>query len=172
MFRRAEICDIARINEIYDALHAEEEAGRAVIGWARGVYPTRETARAAVDAEDMFVLEEDGRILAAARINQYQGPEYDGARWSFDAPPNEVLVLHTLVVSPRFGGRGYGTKFVHYYEDCARHRGCPFLRMDTNAVNAAARSLYRKLGYREACVVPCEFNGIPNVQLVCLDKRL
>ena len=59
-----------------------------------------------------------------------------------------------------------------FYEDCARERGCPFLRMDTNAVNAAARSLYRKLGYREACIVPCEFNGIPNVQLVCLDKRL
>ena len=44
--------------------------------------------------------------------------------------------------------------------------------MDTNAINTAARALYKKLGYREACVVPCAFNGIPDVQLVCLDKRL
>ena len=172
MFRRAETGDLNAITRIYDEIHDEIESGRASIGWIRGVYPTRATAEAAIGLGDMYVEVEDGEIVAAARINQYQGPEYDGARWSFDAPPDEVLVLHTLVVSPRCGGRGYGTKFVHYYEDCARNRDCPFLRMDTNAVNAAARSLYKKLGYREACIVPCAFNGIPDVQLVCLDKRL
>ena len=172
MFRRAEMGDLDAIAAIYDEIHGEIEAGRASIGWIRGVYPTRATAEAAIQLGDMYVEIKDGGIVAAARINQHQGPEYDGASWSFDAPPREVLVLHTLVVSPRFGGRGYGTKFVHYYEDCARDRGCPYLRMDTNAVNHAARALYRKLGYREACIVPCEFNGIPNVQLVCLDKRL
>ena len=172
MFRRAEMGDLSAIAAIYDEIHAEIEAGRASIGWIRGVYPTRATAEASIRLGDMYVEIEDGEIVAAARINQHQGPEYDGASWSFDAPPDEVLVLHTLVVPPRCGDHGYGTKFVHYYEDCARKRGCPFLRMDTNAVNAAARSLYRKLGYREACIVPCEFNGIPNVQLVCLDKRL
>ena len=172
MFRRAEMGDLDAIAAIYDEIHGEIEAGRASIGWIRGVYPTRATAEAAIRLDDMYIEIEDGEIVAAARINQHQGPEYDGASWSFDAPPDEVLVLHTLVVSPRHGGRGFGTKFVHYYEDCARKRGCPFLRMDTNAVNASARSLYRKLGYREACIVPCEFNGIPDVQLVCLDKRL
>ena len=172
MFRRAEMGDLDAIAAIYDEIHDEIESGRASIGWIRGVYPTRATAEAAIQLGDMYVEIEDGGIVAAARINQYQGPEYDGASWSFDARPEQVQVLHTLVVSPRFAGRGYGTKFVHYYEDCARRRGCPFLRMDTNAVNAAARALYKKLGYREACIVPCEFNGIPNVQLVCLDKRL
>ena len=172
MFRRAEICDIARINEIYDALHAEEEAGRAVIGWARGVYPTRETARAAVDAEDMFVLEEDGRILAAARINQVQVPEYAFAAWRYPAPEEEVMVLHTLVVDPACAGRGCGTRFVAFYEDYARTHGCAFLRMDTNARNRAARALYGRLGYAEVSIVPCTFNGIAGVELVCLEKKL
>ena len=49
--------------------------------------------------------------------------------------------------------------------------GCTALRMDTNAVNTAARTLYKKLGYAEACIVPTDFNGIPGVNLVCLDKR-
>jgi ribosomal protein S18 acetylase RimI-like enzyme len=44
--------------------------------------------------------------------------------------------------------------------------------MDTNARNAAARSLYRKLGYREIAVVPTVFNGIPDVMLVLLEKHL
>ena len=46
------------------------------------------------------------------------------------------------------------------------------LRMDTNEKNAAARSLYRKLGCREAGAVPCVFNGIPNVNLILLEKEL
>ena len=50
--------------------------------------------------------------------------------------------------------------------------GCTVLRMDTNAKNAAARRLYQKLGYAEPDIVPCIFNGIPNVQLVLLEKKL
>ena len=54
----------------------------------------------------------------------------------------------------------------------ARENGCTVLRMDTNAKNAAARRLYQKLGYAESDIVPCIFNGIPNVQLVLLEKKL
>ena len=54
----------------------------------------------------------------------------------------------------------------------ARENGCTVLRMDTNAKNAAARRLYQKLGYAEPDIVPCKFNGIPNVQLVLLEKKL
>ena len=44
--------------------------------------------------------------------------------------------------------------------------------MDTNARNLAARRLYKHLGYLEAGIVSCVFNGIPDVQLVCLEKLL
>lgn len=172
MFRKAEMKDLDAISGIYDAIHTEIEAGRMQIGWLRGVYPTRETARAAIALGDMFVEEEGGEILSAGRINHCQGPEYDGATWSCDAPADRVMVLHTLVVSPLHGGRGCGTRFVKFYEDYARNHGCPYLRMDTNAINRAARSLYRKLGYRETCIIPCRFNGIDGVQLVCMDKQL
>ena len=46
------------------------------------------------------------------------------------------------------------------------------LRIDTNAKNAAARRLYARLGFREAAIVPCTFNGLSGVALVCLEKRL
>ena len=66
----------------------------------------------------------------------------------------------------------YGTAFVAYYESYAKNNGCPVLRMDTNEKNAAARRLYARLGYREAGIVPCVFNGIKGVGLVCLEKKL
>ena len=172
MFRKATEKDIDRISEIYEELHDAEEAGEASIGWVRGVYPTRATAETAVEAGDMFVEEIDGIIVAAARINREQVAEYAYADWNYEAPNDRVMVLHALVVSPKIKGRGYGTAFVDFYEKYALENGCPYLRIDTNAKNTAARSLYKKLGYTEVSTVPCVFNGIDGVQLVCLEKTL
>ena len=172
MFRKATAEDVEQISEIYEAIHTENEAGRMTTGWIRGVYPSRKTAEDSVRCNDMYVEEEDERIVAAARINQEQVAEYADADWKYEAPESEVMVLHTLVVSPKEQGKGYGTRFVAYYENYAREHGCSYLRMDTNERNCSARALYKKLGYREASVVPCEFNGIPDVQLVCLEKKL
>lgn len=171
-FRLAEARDLDRVCEIYSAIHALEETGAAKIGWSRGVYPTRATAEAGLRAKDLYVAEQNGRVLAAARINAEQPPAYARANWRHPAPPERALVLHTLVVDPAAGGKGLGTAFVRFYERLAREGRRPFLRMDTNEKNAAARALYARLGYAEADTVPCEFNGLKNVNLVCLEKKL
>ena len=157
---------------IYDALLDREEQGLLSTGWTRGVYPTEQTARDALRAGTLYVMEREGRVTAAAKIDQSQMEQYSRCRWQHDAPPEQVLVLHTLVVEPACAGKGYGTAFVGFYEDYARENGCPYLRMDTNARNQAARKLYARLGYWEAGIVPCVFNGIPGVELVCLEKKV
>ena len=110
--------------------------------------------------------------MAAARINREQVAEYANADWNYDAPDDEIIVLHTLVVSPSVKGKGYGSDFVAFYENYALEEGCRYLRMDTNARNVAARSLYAKLGYTEVGIVDSVFNGISGVKLVCLEKTL
>ena len=172
MFRKATKNDIDAIAAIYEKLHNREAAGQGCTGWLRGVYPTRETAQNALALGDLFVEEEEGAVVAAARINQEQVPEYADCTWSIDASPEQIMVLHTLVVDPEAAGRGYGSRFVAFYEDYAREQGCSCLRLDTNARNLPARTLYKKLGYREAGIVACDFNGIPGVALVCLEKRV
>ena len=117
-------------------------------------------------------LTDGGTVYAAGRINSEQVPVYAEVPWAHDAAPEQVLVLHTLVVDPAAAGHGYGTQFVRFYEQYAREHGCPELRIDTNAKNANARRLYAYLGYREAGVAPCTFNGIDGVALVCLEKWL
>ena len=172
-FRKGTKNDISRIAEIYDRILTEEEKGRASVGWVRGIYPTEETAREMLAAGELFVLEDEGKVQAAARLNKVQVPEYANARWEYDeAPEEKVMVLHTLVVDPKSGGRGYGSAFVDFYEKYALEQGCPYLRMDTNEKNAAARRLYGHLGYKEIGIVDCEFNGISGVHLVCLEKSL
>lgn len=171
--RKGTLADIPQIAAIYDRLLTQEECGKAVIGWMRGVYPTERTALDSLEADTLFVLEQGGVIAAAAKIDQNQVPEYVNAPWRYpDAPSNQVMVLHTLVVDPGRSGQGFGTQFVRFYEQYALEHRCPYLRMDTNARNIAARRLYARLGYWEAGVIPCIFNGIPDVQLVCLEKKL
>lgn len=170
--RKAAAQDINAVAEIYDHIHDCEEAGTMTIGWQRGVYPVRATAGSAVELGDLFVLEDGGKILAAGRINQCQVPEYANAKWLYSAPDSEIMVLHTLVVEPSANGRGYARAFLEFYESYAREHGCNTLRIDTNARNAAARAMYAKHGWREADIVPCDFNGLPGIQLVCLEKKI
>lgn len=173
IFRKGTKDDISQIAQIYDHILTEEESGRTVIGWVRGIYPTAATAEEALRADELFVLEDEGVVQAAARINRIQVPEYANADWEYsDAKEDQIMVLYTLVVEPKSGGRGYGSAFVDFYEKHALEQGCPYLRMDTNEKNAAARRLYARLGYKEIGIVDCEFNGIAGVHLVCLEKSL
>lgn len=171
--RKGEPHDIAAIAVIYDRILDREERGGASTGWIRGVYPTVDTARAALEAGELFVMEREGRVVVAGRINHEQCPQYAAVPWTEPETPDEqVLVLHTLVSDPLVAGHGCGTEFVAFYEQYAREHGCTWLRIDTNARNVSARRLYARLGYREVDIVPGKFNGIPDVQLVCMEKRV
>ncbi len=172
MIRHAIKNDIPYIVKIYDKILELEAQGKANTGWQKGVYPTEKTALKALAKGELFVFEEDGQILAAAKINQEQEPEYAKCKWMYDAPDSEVMVMHTLVVDPDAAGFGIGSKFVGFYEEFALKNGCHYLRMDTNVTNIAARALYKKLGFSEQGIIPCVFNGIVGVELVCLEKKL
>ncbi len=172
MIRKATADDIAGIVKIYDEILTEEEAGRTTTGWIRGVYPTENTARTALEKGDLFVCEDEGRIVASMRINREITPEYDLAEWEYEATEDKYMVLHLLTVSPSVKGKGIGRKMLAFYEDFARQNGCKYLRMDTNERNVRARKIYAKYGFKETGVFPCEFNGIKDVKLVCLEKKL
>lgn len=172
LFRKATEQDLDAITAIYDRILALEEAGSGTTGWVRHIYPTRDTALTALKRDDLFVQETDGQVTGAAVLNQLQVDVYKGAPWQHAAPDEKVMVLHTLVIDPLHKGKGLGRAFVRFYEDYALQQGCPFLRMDTNARNLPARAFYKKLNYQEIAIVPCVFNGIADVQLVLLEKKL
>ena len=170
--RKATEADIPAIAAIYDAVLDAEVSGKYTIGWIKGVYPTADTARKALASDDLFVLEADGKIAASARINHEQMPAYADVDWSVQVPDEAVMVMHTLTVDPEMNGHGVGDYFLKYYEEYSLAHGSWVLRIDTNERNVNARRKYAKLGYTERGIIPCEFNGIPGVHLVCMDKVL
>lgn len=172
IFRKATRKDIECVAAIYAGVCACDAQGLTQVGWRRDIYPTKLTAEAALARGDLFVAEQDGEIVGTAIINQVQVDVYAGASWSVDAAADEVMVLHTLAISPNAFGRGYGKAFVEFYEQYALENGCRHLRMDTNRTNARARAMYKMLGYTEIGIVPCKFNGIDGIELVLLEKEL
>lgn len=171
-FRKATEKDLQAVADIYADIHTAEEQGITSIGWVRTIYPTAETAKMSLERDDLFVAEDDGVIVGTAIINQIQVYVYEGATWKYEAPDEKVMVLHTLAISPKAFGKGYGKGFVKFYEEYAIEHGCPYLRMDTIAVNSRSRTMYKKLGYEEIDIVPCVLNGIEDVPLVLLEKKL
>ncbi len=172
MIRLATEKDIKAIAKIYEDIHTDEESGKLTIGWQRGVYPTESTAAESVAKGEMFVCERDGTVVAAGKINKEQVDVYADGEWEFPAADKDIMVLHTLVVSPSAMTGGIGREFVEFYEQFAIENGCPYLRMDTNERNERARGFYKKVGYKEIGIVPCKFNGIEGVNLVLLEKKL
>ena len=172
MFRKATIQDIDEITALYMDVHTEEEAGRMSTGWIRSIYPTRETVKGAIDTDDLFVHVVEDKIVAVGRINQVQVDVYADVDWEYKVPEKEVMVLHTLAVLPSQQGKGYARAFCQFYEDYSMEQGCPYLRIDTNEKNKRARAFYKSIGYKEVGIVPCIFNGIKGVPLVCLEKKV
>ena len=165
--------DIKKAAEIYEKIQKLELEGVYHTGWKLGIYPTYKTADTAYSADELYVFEdENGNIAASAIINHKCPDSYKEGKWNTEADGKEILVLHTLSVDPDVKGKGIGKQFVAFYEDMARKLFCKTLRMDTNKTNSAARALYKKLGFAEVGIVPCEFNGLEGVNLVLLEKTL
>ena len=49
----------------------------------------------------MYKRQEEGMVLASAIINQLQVDVYEDGDWRYWGAEEEVMVLHTLAVSPK-----------------------------------------------------------------------
>ena len=76
LVRKAVPADIPAVTAIYEALLDREERDELSTGWTRGVYPTEQTALDALAAGTLYVLEDGGRVAAAAKLDQNQMAQY------------------------------------------------------------------------------------------------
>lgn len=173
MIRPARQSDLEAAARIYEEI-LDEEDRRPVscTNWQRGVYPTLETARAALEAGTLWIGEEAGEIWGCVNLNGVQLPEYANIPWKIPARPEEVMVIHTLVVSPRFAGRGKAREMVAFCEEEARRRGRRAIRLDTYEGNAPANAMYPKLGYSFAGATEFFFQEFIRETLNCYEKAL
>ena len=79
--------------------------------------------------------------------------------------------LSLLVVAPEHRRCGIGRRLVEWLEASARVAGTFVVSLEVRAANLAARSFYRKLGYRELVCLPRYYNGIETAVRMNRDLR-
>ena len=153
VIREAGAADIGAVEQLYNDVLEKQERETNYTNWQRGLYPTRADAERAQQAGTLYVAEANGpempprTIAGAVILNHDQPEEYGNLKWSVEAEGEEVLVAHTLCISPHFRNTGLGRKFVVFAEELAKSQGCRTVRFDTYEGNTPATALYTKLGY-------------------------
>lgn len=130
-------------------------------------YPNTEIFLRDITRKELWVADFDGVLGGVAAITTEQTPEYANVGWDRNEP---ALVVHRLAVDPEFRGHGIATALMEEAEALAEEQGIHVLRVDTNALNEAARKMFVKLGYTYAGETTIDYR--PGLRVACYEKRL
>lgn len=172
MIRLAAAADLPQAAEIYEEILCREERGAAYTNWQRGIYPTIDDARRALEAGTLYVGEEEGVLWGVVNLNTVQPPEYANIPWAIPAEGAEVGVIHTLCIRPSRAGHGLARAMAAFCEETARVQGRRVIRLDTWEGNVPANRMYPRLGYRFAGGTEFFFQGYIREILNCYEKAL
>lgn len=156
------INDIDELEKLYNDLNDYLEVGTNYAGWKKGVYPIRETAVNGVENNDLFVLKINDEIAGSIILNNEQEGSYSQGSWGIEANPKEIIVIHTLVVNPKYKKSGIGKKLMDFVKNYGIECGMKTIRLDVSIHNTPAISLYEKCGYKYVGTVDLGLN-IPNL---------
>lgn len=146
-FILATLDDLDYISQIYMDIHEEHANGINYPKWPYNIYPIDEDAKEGIDKQELYVLKINSQIVGSVILNHNQDLGYEQAQWLVDAHENEVMVIHTLAISPKLKGRGYAGIMIKKIKELAIHQGCTAIRLDMTNGNLPARYLYQKHGF-------------------------
>jgi ribosomal protein S18 acetylase RimI-like enzyme len=130
------------------------------------IYPTVDVFHRDCVAGNLFVLRNTERqLIGCATLDQTQSPEYLKISWLINS--EQIGVVHRLMISPEFQGKGYAHMLMKNLENEARQRGYQAIRLDAYLHNPSALRLYAALSYRRAGEVQFRKGAF-----ACLEKQL
>jgi ribosomal protein S18 acetylase RimI-like enzyme len=129
------------------------------------VYPTDAILESDIQDGSMYVAVVEGELAGLIVLNEQQDPTYAGVLWAYVS--ERVIVVHRLMIDPRFQQRGIARTLMAFAEGRARELGYAVVRLDAFVHNPRAVRLYQTLGYRDAGAVMLRKGPFR-----CFEKRL
>lgn len=151
---------------LYDELNDYLADNLNYPGWLKGIYPTRDTAVAALRENSLFLALIDGRIAGSIVLNHEPEDAYSQVKWLIEADYNEVLIVRTLVIHPLFLKHHVATHLLEFARQYAVTEKLKSIRLDVSAYNLPAIRLYAKMGYKHVATIDL---GLPYEHLKWFD---
>ena len=148
MIRKATLKDMEAIEDTYNEHFKYEIEHGAFTVFKKGIYPTGKDAEKAIKSGALYMYEENNNIAGSIIVDDVQPAEYEGIVWRQSLRPDEVKVIHLLMVRPSMTGMGVASSLIKYAVELARDHLCKAVRLDTGSQNIPAVSLYEKLGFQ------------------------
>ena len=148
VIEKGTIKDINELEALYDELNDYLISGTNYPGWAKGIYPIRETAAIGIRNMNLFVLKVNAEIAGSIILNHEPEAAYSQATWGIEADYNDIIVIHTLVVSPKYMKHGVGKRLMDFARTYSVKEAIKTIRLDVSIHNTPAISLYENCGYK------------------------
>lgn len=163
----AEKDDFQRVRNFYSTLIDNIGDYNFSFGWKKDIYPSQEFLLDSINNYELYYGELENQIISSMIVNNKYNKEYNDVKWLTDASDDELLVIHTLGVDPRFAGKGFAKEMVHSVIDMGRKKGLKSIRLDVLEGNTPAEKSYTKIGfqYRSTMQMYYEDTGYTNYRL-------
>ena len=148
IIEKGTINDIDELENLYDNLNHYLQIGINYAGWIKGIYPIRETAVRGIQNKNLFVLKMDNIIVGSILLTHEPETAYSQVIWGIESDYKDIIVIHTLVVHPKYMKNGIGKKLIDFAKKYSIEHEMKTIRLDTSIYNTPAISLYEKCGYK------------------------
>ena len=152
--------DESKILDMYKAVVDKVNTTTVKLGWNTDVYPDETFIHNAVSNDEMCIIRENERVVAAAVVNHTVIPEYDRVGWKLRGPREKIATIHALAVAPDRQGTKLSYIFLNDIEEYLRQKGDLAVHLDVIDTNIPAYKLYIRNGYEEIDRLPMYYEVV------------
>lgn len=143
-YRKPDLDEVFKIYQHYVRVIASMQE-QGIDQWDE-LYPNSADIAADISQGDLWVGEEDGKLICTFAVNTQCEEEYLSCPWQF--PNDPFIVVHRLAVNPKYRRQGVAKSAMEFVEKSAKEKGVKTIRLDTFCDNFAGANLYESLGFK------------------------
>ena len=144
MIRKANHNDIDAILKMTSAC-ANYMISKGIYQW-NDIYPSRSAFENDIKRDELYVLENDSKLIGCIVISTFMDQEYIPVKWLTKNKNN--IYIHRLAVHPDLQGKGYAQKLMDYAKTHAIENNYTSIRLDTFSQNPRNQKFYELRGYK------------------------